>query len=191
MFLRSLTLVTPMAWDRAPEGEAFHGNDGKAGFQQGDWNRIAHQQEQSSSLRVTGLLKENSLVQPPIPWLLCQLFDGLKNIQGSQDGTESLVPHEGELSKHKVCFWQDKCKKEYSSLLGWCLVLEEIKLSTPWGGKNPQNMKIYGVCWTLIKYWTSHQSGSLRGRDPCVCSSACPQMGSGNDPARPTGAVGV
>lgn len=108
----------------------------------------------------------------------------------------SRVPHErGDLnlmlSKHKGCFWQDKCKKKYSSLLGLCLILEEIKLLTPWGGKTPQNMKIYVVCCTLIKYWTSHQSGNLSGRDLCLSSSACPQMGSWNNLLDQPGAVGV
>lgn len=112
-----------------------------------------------------GLLKENSLVQPPIPWLFMpSLLWTEKKIQGFQDGTESLVPHEGgELSKHRDCFWQEKCKKKYSSLLGLCLILEEMKLLTPWRGKSPQNMKIYGVCCSLIKYWTSHQSGNFYG----------------------------
>lgn len=113
--------------------------------------------------------KRAALFNHPSLGSSCQLFNGLKKIQGSQDGTESPVPHEGgELSKHKGCFWQDKCKKKYSSLLGSCLVLEEIKLLTPWGGKSPKTMKIYGVCWTLIKCWTRHQSGNLRERDLCL-----------------------
>lgn len=158
-FLWTFTLVTPMAWDRAPEGKAFHGNDGKAGFHQDDWNRIAH------PICWNGFVEREQPCSTTHPLALYAIsFMDWKKIQGFQDGTESLVPHEGgELSKHRDCFWQEKCKKKYSSLLGLCLILEEMKLLTPWRGKSPQNMKIYGVCCSLIKYWTSHQSGNFYG----------------------------
>lgn len=88
----------------------------------------------------------------PLALHVCSSMDWKKN-QGSQDETESLVPHEGELrvmlSKQKGCFWQDKYKKKDSSLLGLCLILEEMKLLlTLWGGETPQNMKIWGVLYS-------------------------------------------
>lgn len=67
------------------------------------------------------------------------------------------------LSKQKGCFWQDKCKKKYSSSLGSCVILEEMKLLTLWGGETPQNMKVWGVLYSnkIFPEWEFEGEGSF------------------------------
>lgn len=65
------------------EKEAFHGNDGKGGFQQGDWNRIAHQQTSPAHHAWLVCWKEQPCgCQPPSLGSSCLLFNGLKRKWG-------------------------------------------------------------------------------------------------------------